>query len=355
VKKYIIPVFAFIIMVLLISSSGVYASTPGYDGIQVHLNSTPSLQINVSKAEFLSFDFTAIVLLINESLQFPGMETGTQYIKVPYYMAFSNNTWNISKFPDGNISYSLAATFNPFHSMDINGTVFNNSTFNISTGHNFFFEFQPFASINAKVYVNISQYKSNYNLIAVNSSYPANNISLDNSTIEISFSIVFGNAIDHGGRLILIERLRGVSNGTGLHQTGFQGSMKDNNRQKFSGLALGSSVSLNNPVFLYWWPQNYTINGNENTNVLNFSPLRDIKDGSLLIYSFNLPNDTKSVSQDPYITVPGSSIGPGSFVFYQKQIVNILIVHSELIALGLLAGIVFIALPYAVYRRRKLS
>jgi hypothetical protein len=354
VKKYIIPVFAFITMVLLISSSGVYASDPSHDGIQVHLNSTPSLQINVSNGEFLSIDFTAMILLINESLQHPLIKDGTHYIKVPYYLAFSNDTWNISKSPDGNISYSLAATFIPFRPIDINGTVFNNSTFNFSTEGNLFQQFQPFASINANIYVNISQYRSYHNLTAVNSS-KYTNISLDNSTIEISFNIVFDNAIDHGGRLILIERLRGVSSGAALHQTGFQGSMKDNDRQKFSGLALGNSANLNNSVFLYWWAQNYTLNGNEYANMLNFSPPRDIKDGSLLIYSFSLPSDTKSLSQDPYITVPGISIGPGSFIFYQKQIVDILLVHSELIASGLLVGIVFIALPYSIYRRRKLS
>ena len=131
-KKYLIPFFAVITMVLLISSSGVYASSPGNSGMQVRLDRTPALQINISRGDSLSFDFTAIVLLVNENFQLPVRFGGDQFMKVPYYLEFSNETWNISKLPGNNVSYSLPATFQPFHTMDINGTVFNNTTFGSS-------------------------------------------------------------------------------------------------------------------------------------------------------------------------------------------------------------------------------
>lgn len=352
-KKYLIPFFAVITMVLLISSSGVYASSPGNSGMQVRLDRTPALQINISRGDSLSFDFTAIVLLVNENFQLPVMFEGNQFMKVPYYLEFSNETWNISKLPGGNVSYSLPATFQPFHTMDINGTVFNNTTFGSSFGRYGNFYFTPFPSINAEIYVNVSHYTSPLNLTAINSTAGfEQNYPLDNSTIEVSFNIVFNNSIANGGRLIMIERVRGIYNNSGLLPATFQGIFKKNTTENYSGVALFDSNGLSHSKFLYWWPEVYSLNGNEKAQ-LNFSSPRDIKDGALLIYSYALPNNTRSISQDPYITVPGISLGPGSFVYYQNPIVNFIVLHSELISIGLVIGIALIALPYSAYRRRK--
>ncbi|MGC8505989.1 MAG: hypothetical protein ACP5NK_04700 [Thermoplasmata archaeon] len=353
-KKYLISFFAVIMMVLLISSSGVYASSPGDSGMQVRLDRTPALQINVSRGDSLSFDFTAIVLLVNEDFQLPVMFGENHFMKVPYYIEFGNETWNISKLPGGNISYSLPATFQPFHTMDINGTVFNNTTFGSSFGRYGNFNFMPLPSINAEIFVNVSHYTLPLNLTAINRTANFDhNYALNNSTIEVSFNIVFDNSITNGGRLIMIERVRGTYNNSGLMPATFQGMIKNNDAGNYSGVALVDSGGLSHSKFLYWWPEAYRINGNTSAQ-LNFSPPRDIKDGALLVYSYALPNSTISISQDPYITVPGISLGPGSFVYYQNQIVNFIVLHSELISIGLVIGIAFIAFPYSVYRRRKL-
>ena len=353
-KKYLIPLFAVITMVLLISSSGVYASSPGNSGMQVRLGRTPALQVNISGGDSLSFDFTAVILLVNENFQFPVMIDGSQFMKVPYYLEFSNETWNVSKLPGGSISYSLPATFQPFHTIDINGTVFNNTTFGSSFGHYGSFYFTPFPSINAEIYVNVSRYTSSSNLTVINSTSGFDhNYSLDNHTIQVSFNIVFDNSLAKGGKLIMIERLRGIYNYSGLLPATFQGIFRGSDGGNYSGVALVDSNGLSHSKFLYWWPEAYSLNGNGNAQ-LNFSSPRDIKDGALLIYSYALPNGTTSISQDPYITVPGISLGPGSFVYYQNQIVNFIVLHSELISIGLVIGIAFIALPYSVYRRRKL-
>lgn len=114
----------------------------------------------------------------------------------------------------------------------------------------------------------------------------------------------------------------------------------------------GVSVSKGNISAYYFWNNTYTLNG----RLLNMTNYTYSRDGiTLIVFKYNFTNGIEKLSQDPYFTVPDFNVFQGKFIDSGIQTArDFLIAHAELFSAGIASGMIFLGIPYGIYRRRRL-
>ncbi len=114
----------------------------------------------------------------------------------------------------------------------------------------------------------------------------------------------------------------------------------------------GVSVREGNFSAYYIWNNTYSLN----SKLLSMANSTYTGDGiTVVMFRYNFTGGLQELSQDPYFTVPDFNVFQGKFIDQGIQTArDFLIAHAELFSAGIASGMVFLGIPYGIYRRRRL-
>lgn len=289
----------------------------------LHFTSYPQLYINASANTSFNLSYEGMLLFTQSGF---------------YYAFFPSESWSINRVSNNSINYA-------------SHLIFHKSNFEYLKGLETRFNISPNLTQNGQEDSGFgydSQITSDI-VIWMNKTYVANPVQGNNTSIS-SFQLTFtmnSTIINGSGDLLLIQQL-GAKLGNQFKQY-HQLPQISRNLTKLNTTGIG--VSNTNYDAYYWWNSTYTINGNP--GLLNASKSTA---GSVdtLIFQYHFTNGIKSLSQDPYFSVPQINLFQSPIL--QKDIQNtasFLLVHSELLGAGIVSGFAILGISYGSYRKRR--
>lgn len=286
----------------------------------------PEIEIDLKNS---SFNLTFLEAVIHES-------------KLSYVARFPAQQWEVQLRNSSTLVYSSKIAFVPAFSRDDgppslagNGTHPDSSASWVrnATG-------PPFATkIDAICTITFS--KENITIIAPNGTV----VKSTGIGVEIE---LYSDQITGSGSLNIIQVLgANVRNHSEFYHS-FFGDMKDISREKTEGV----SMENDNISAYYIWNSSYTLNGRE----MNMANYTSSNDGVTVVeFTYNFTNGIRSLYQDPYFSVPDFNVFLNKFIDTGIQTArDFIVAHAELFSAGILSGMVFLGVPYGVYRRKRL-
>jgi hypothetical protein len=342
-----ITIFMF---VFLAAAPAVTQAQPGAGTASLVLGRYPGISANLSSGIQIDMKTVGLILVINYTNE---AVFGPSYVPalIPYISNFSNESWG---FVSGNGSreytYSANITFRqagPGLAEALSGQLVGNLSFfneeNTIKAH-IPMQFQ------AKVYVNISKTAVSSQRMSISGA--AGNYTYDNlssSTVGINFNVIFNQPIGYNGSLILIQKLGVVASGP-LTSEDFRAKLERGGAEN-RGFSVGNG-GLEKAMAYYWWKGTYAVNGVSQ----NLSYATKMQDNAVFVaYFYNFSTGNSVFYQDPYLTIPGLNLSNVNIIGPANEVIQFIVLHSELIASGLVIGILLIAAPYAVYRKRRIT
>ncbi len=336
------------LLLLLAATPAISLAQSGSDRISVTLGQKPSITTVLPSGLEIQMDTLGLILIIN----YTNVSTfGPSFVPalIPYLSVFSNESWGlVTGNGSREFSYGANVTFkqaSPGEAEQLSNQLVQNLSF--LNGQNMIRANLP-EEFHARVVANISKTAvSSHQMAIYSGSQNFTYGNLSNSTMGISFNVIFTQPIPYSGSLVLVQKLA-VKTSTPLSSEDFRARI-DKERLESRGLSVGTGT-LSNAIAYYWWQGNYYVDGVQK----NLTSTTKMEDNSLfLTYSYIFGNGTSTFYQDPYLTIPGLNLSEVSITGPASQIVHFILLHSELIVSGLIIGILLIAVPYASYRRRK--
>ena len=316
---------AIALVIVLMSGIGIQAGAAHADNGNVVFGNAPF--INVTLPHSVSYNLTYLGLVY-----VPGT------LSSPSVNYFSNDNWNNTFSNNGIMSYH--STF------QIRQTGMGMMDDHSSQGGN---------SLSVSIFINITPVHSSH---TVNSPPGSLNVSdfANYTYYRITTWIDATSAVTQsgGGRLVLVISFGGREDGSQMNGSDFKGEgmMGENEQsQHFNGYLLNNSTY---PA-LFWWNNNYTLNGNNKSFGSPYgSTFQDMFESGQLYFGFNLSGSSSVIFQDPYFATDGIGITGLPTSTITLAAINFLLEHTELLAGGAAIGSMLIAIPYFTYRKRKL-
>ena len=316
---------AIALVIVLMSGIGIQAGAAHADNGNVVFGNAPF--INVTLPHSVSYNLTYLGLVY-----VPGT------LSSPSVNYFSNDNWNNTFSNNGIMSYH--STF------QIRQTGMGMMDDHSSQGGN---------SLSVSIFINITPVHANH---IINSSPGSLNVSdfANYTYYRITTWIDATSAVTQsdGGRLVLVVSFGGREDGSQMNGSDFKGEgmMGENEQaQHFNGYLLNNSTY---PA-LFWWNNNYTLNGNnESFGSPYVNKFQDMFESGKVYFGFNLSASSSVIFQDPYFATDGIGITGLPTSTITLAAINFLLEHTELLAGGAAIGSMLIAIPYFAYRKRKL-
>ena len=347
--RIVVTVTVFMLM-FLAAAPAITQAQSGAGNDSLILGQHPGISANLSSGVRIDMRTVGLILVINYTNE---AVFGPSYVPalIPYISNFSNESWG---FASGNGSrtytYSANITFRQagpgIAEALSNQLVENLSFFNEENTMRAHLPMQ----FNAKVYVNISKTAVSSQQMSISGAtgnYTYHNLS--SSTVGISFNVIFNQPVGYNGSLILIQKL-GIGAPGSVTSEDFKAKLERESAEN-RGFSVGNG-GLEKAMAYYWWKGTYSVNGVSQ----NLSFATKMEDSAVyLAYFYNFSTGNSVFYQDPYLTIPGLNLSDVNIVGPANQIIQFIVLHSELIVSGLVIGILLIAVPYAEYRKRRIT
>ncbi len=337
----------FVVMLLAVS-----ATSLGESGSQITVmtGTTPGVSINTTNSSFgLTYSYLLVGVVMHDS------DLSNRNVSILFGANLDQQTWHVSR-TGSTIYYNSSFRMSPTSVTPLGALV---SGTNISAK-----DLGPFLkdvtpSVNFTVVINESS-GANPDLTACNVSNPLESSvfgGLNLSTIEINnyFTISQIPRVPIAGfsqfsyRIELLQNLNAVINGKSPGFLNFNGH--SHALEHLNGFAMSLSHRLSNSGGLFWWPDNYTLNGVEMNLVTYF-----LVNGGNLYLGFQYTGNSTgtTIVQDPYISVLNETI-KGVKIVNQvlKESYDLILENAELLSTGSVIGGILVGVAYTAYRKKR--
>ncbi len=202
-------------------------------------------------------------------------------------------------------------------------------------------------SFNGLVYANITQTDTSISTSSdsVNS---GTNIQINSTnSLKVSFSVNFARQSEGNSTLFMFQKSF-INGGSG--ERAIEPSDKSVNRGSKIMNGFGVNLSSNFPV-LYLWGNQFMANN----NVFNLSSYLAVNGKNVdTIYSFSLPNGTRTFYEDPYLVFPNGNIENDlTITNIGSSAINLILNNFEYFVGGIFMGLLFIGGGYTYYRSKR--
>lgn len=284
---------------------------------------------------------------VTMNLSLYAVAISSPYLPVYFVNILSTDTWNVSRTSNDGVSYFADISLIPSMNLPNFSYPFNDS----------FLSPVKLMNVTLKMYVNLTKFSGELPSVYIyNKTSPANNYTLtdiDNHTLEITVTIIESHNFRMPLNVLLFQKASGISRrNVQIPYLGFNASNMKNQHSKWGGIAFSTDHLLTNSTDLYWWYNNYTINGvNETLNsfvLLHGSPY--------VVFVFtDRTGSAFKIVQDPFLTVPSSDFSKVPIISQPLQEIYHYILDNSIYSVaGVIVGLSLIMVTYVSYRRRKI-
>ena len=215
-----------------------------------------------------------------------------------------------------------------------------------SHGHNIYQILQKL-SFNGLIYANITQTDTDFST-STGISSSSTNIQINSTdSLKVSFSINFATQTEGNSTLFMFQSsfIHG-----GFNERKIERGDKPVDRGNKIMTGYGVNLSSDFPV-LYLWGSQFTANKN-NFNLLSYLSVNGKNVDT--VYSFALPNGTRTFYEDPYLVFPNGNIKNDLTVTnIGTTAISLILNNFEYFAGGIFMGLLFIGGGYSYYRSRR--
>ncbi len=334
---------AFLCMILLVVPALMPASSAMGSDHEITLASNPQVTVNLTKVVNVNVSYSGVIVATPLGL------LGAK---------FDRQTWSVTNISNG-YSYSASFELSSFSGTDYSelyGLIMN-LTDNIggNQGTQMLNE-----NIPAHAYINITRYSGNVSTLNIINESNSTSVALagiNTSTLEMSFSMVFNVPRIFGKApvpfdVVLIQAIRASENTNQFIYNKVK--TYDHMRHEGEGLAMAPGTYIKGTKALYWWNNNFTYNG---INGFDNASMLLGEENMFLLFVFKIPDVTGqlSITQDPYVSVPGADISSGQITVLGHGVINYVLQHAAFMAGGLILGSMLLAGTYLSYRKNRIK
>lgn len=202
-------------------------------------------------------------------------------------------------------------------------------------------------SFNGLIYANITQTNSDFSTgTGISSSGTEIQINSTDS-LKVSFTINFATQTEGNSTLFMFQRSF-IHGGYGERNIERDDKSVDRGSKIMTGY--GVNLSSDFPV-LYLWGSQFTANSN-NYNLSSYLSANGKNVDT--VYSFALPNGTRTFYEDPYLVFPDGNVESDLTVTnIGATAINLILNNFEYFAGGIFMGLLFIGGGYSYYRSKR--
>ena len=202
-------------------------------------------------------------------------------------------------------------------------------------------------SFNGLIYANITQTNTDFSM-GNGISSPGTDIQINSTdSLKVSFSVNFATQTEGNSTLFMFQRSF-IHGGSG--ERNIEGCDKSDHRGSKIMTGYGANLSSDFPV-LYLWGSQFTANSN-NYNLSSYVSANGKNVDT--VYSFALPNGTRTFYEDPYLVFPDGNVESDLTVTnIGATAINLILNNFEYFAGGIFMGLLFIGGGYSYYRSKR--
>ncbi len=309
-KKLFVLLLVFVMGLSLIPVA--HASSFQDKGMMV-FEKSPEVYINTSNNQSFNVSFAYVIVKDNGQ---------------SYFFPFNSEKWTFKHISANESVYSAKLKSSPFTSGMGGGMYYNLSGL---PGKNLFQK-------NLDVNITLTRTEE----LVPNTTSRSSSLSI---TIDIS-----SNSFEGHGNLSLYQFVAGMNDHKQFNSSQYRFENQTGNKGYMS-ITGESKTGESKTVAYYWWPGNYSINGQ---NAIMESSIHQFMRYSVVGFTYSFDNAFRIV-QDPFFSVPSFNILNHTVVYRAiSAIGNFIYEHAEFLGGGLATGMVFLGMSYAYYRKKRI-
>lgn len=232
-------------------------------------------------------------------------------------------------------------------SSNLSNPILQNLSGLLNTNNHNIYEILQKLSFSGLVYANVTQTHTDISMSS-SSAEDGNSIQINSTnSLKVSFAVNFATHTVGNSTLFMFQRSF-INGGTGERQIEHSKKSGDRGSSVFNGYQV--NLSKNFPV-LYLWGSQFTANNND----FNLSSYLSINGKNIdTIYSFNIPNGTRTFYEDPYLVFPNGNVENNlTITNIGSSTINLILNNFEYFVGGIFIGVLFIGGGYTYYKNKR--